>query len=192
MVYSNRVKLLAKKANERMRQFEKRNIASPAYKAAQARLEQLGVISKTAKGRRFSETGKFVDNNQMSHIESILNTFLGQKTSTIKGYKDYRSNVLEGAKKRYDLPALGLSDEEYLDIWEYLPEKEADRIFGSDDDVRIVSEVLQKQRTGELSSNYSVAELMGIIHDRRSTVKETLGKFGMTVSDLIKPLGKLQ
>ena len=192
MVYSDRVRKLAKRANERMRQFEKRNISSPAYKAAQARLEQMGVISKSAKGRRFSETGKFIDNNQLSHIESVLNAFLGQKTSTLRGYKDYRSNVLEGAKKRYDLPALGLSDEEYLDIWEYLPEKEADRIFGSDDDVRIVSEVLEKQRTGELTSNYSVAEIMEIIHDRRSTVKETLGRFGMKVSDLIKPLGKLQ
>ena len=128
----------------------------------------------------------------MAHIESILNQFLEQKTSKVRGYKEYIENVLEGAKQRYDFNALSITEDEYLEIWEYLPDNEADRIFGSDDDVLIVSEVLQKQKSGESANNYSVKEIMEIMHNRNATLKETLGNLGLSTSDYMRSLGKLE
>ena len=89
---------LAKQANQRMVRLEKAGIKSPAYEAAQAKLEMIGRSSKTAQGRRFSETGK-ATYNEYEQIKKILEEFIGQKTSTVKGANKYIDDVWQGAQK---------------------------------------------------------------------------------------------
>ena len=56
--YYSDLRTLAKRANQRMRELEKRDAQSPAYQAVQAKLEMLGKRASASKGRRFSESGR--------------------------------------------------------------------------------------------------------------------------------------
>ena len=192
MAYKSReIAKLAKAANMRMLRQERADIKSPAYQAVQARLEALGRRSDRATGRRFSETGSFANKNEAAQYEKLLREFLYEhKTSTIRGYKEYRSNVLAGAHEHFNFNELGITDDEYMEIWEALPDKYRDRIYGSDETVEIVSARIRKQRTWEDEDKISIKEMVDAIQ-ASGTIQEAYGALGLTYEDLSTSLGEL-
>ena len=96
-LYSNEFRKLAKAMNQRMVELERREYKAPAYKSVQAKLESLGISKKRAAGRRFPETGVFNSYNEYEAFQAAAQQFKEQKTSMIRGYKEYRKNVLKGA-----------------------------------------------------------------------------------------------
>ena len=150
-LYSNELRKLAKAMNQRMVELEKRGYKSPAYQSVQARLESIGRKSTTAKGRRFDESGYFANRNELQQIEAMLRRFKAQRTSTLRGYKSYRRDVLEGLQKRYGYKGSGITDDEMMDFWEAMPDDERERMYGSDETFMIVSKFLidKKQRKAE-------------------------------------------
>lgn len=150
-LYSNELRKLAKAMNQRMVELEKRGFKSPAYQSVQARHEALGRTAKTAQGRRFSESGYFANKNEAAQVEAILKRFKTQQTSTLKGYRRYRADVLEGLQKRYNYKQSGMTDDDMMDFWEAMPDDERDRMYGSDETFMIVSKFLidKKQRKAE-------------------------------------------
>lgn len=150
-LYSNELRKLAKAMNQRMVELEKRGFKSPAYQAVQARLEALGRTAKTAQGRRFSESGYFANKNEATQVEAILKRFKTQQTSTLKGYRRYRADVLEGLQKRYNYKQTGMTDDDMMEFWEAMPDDERDRMYGSDEAFMIVSKFMidKKQRKAE-------------------------------------------
>lgn len=189
-VQSRHVKTLAKRVNQRMRALESKGISSPAYRSAQATLEMLGVKG-TATGRRFSETGKFQSVAEMKQIEHILNRFLEQKTSTLRGYKSYKKDVIKGAEKHFGpLADLGISEDEYFEIWEELPDEEDARMYGSDEVVRIISEVKKKQGKTTQENAYTTPEIVERIQNARSA-KSAARSVGLTTEEFLNSLGDL-
>lgn len=150
-LYSNELRKLAKAMNQRMVELEKRGFKSPAYQSVQARLEALGRTARTAQGRRFSESGYFANKNEAAQVEAILKRFKTQQTSTLKGYRRYRADILEGLQKRYSYKQSGITDDEMMEFWEAMPDDERDRLYGSDETFMIVSKFLidKKQRKSE-------------------------------------------
>ena len=145
-LYSNELRKLAKAANQRMVELEKRGFNSPAYQSVQARLEALGRRAKTAQGRRFSESGTFKNRNEAAQIEATLRRFMQQETSKLSGYRKYRKDVLEGLERHYHYREQGLSDEDMMAFWEAMPDNERDRIYGSDETFLIVAKFLKDKK----------------------------------------------
>jgi len=206
-VYSNELRKLAKAANQRMLELEKRGFRAPAYQAIQARLVSLGrPVSKAASEKaqsvlqkqgkfdpeednpiklyRFSETGTFANKNEQAHVEKLLRDFLGQKTSKLKGYKQYRQDVLDGLDRNYGYRNLGLTDEDVLNFWESMPDDERDQIYGSDETFIIYAKYLIDLRTGKLEkrvneSAYTAKQIVNKINSSKS-VTEALKSLGIS------------
>ena len=109
----------AKVANQRLVRLERADKKSPAYLAVQAKLEILGREAGKTKGRRFSETGK-ATYNEYQALSKVLDEFIAQKTSTVKGYTDYVNEVWRGALKSenidVDLKKAGITKEQWLEM----------------------------------------------------------------------------
>ena len=142
----NELRLMQKKANERMRQLEIKGIKSPAYQAVQAKLELLGKQRKGDRGRRFSETGKGTYNERQMQ-KRFLREFLEADTSTLKGAKDYYDRVWETAQKNNKLADAGISRDQWFNFFENMPDKKRDRMFYSQQ-VKIFKAFMRKN--GEL------------------------------------------
>lgn len=211
--YSNRLRKMAKAANQRMLELEKRGFRAPAYQAIQARLASLGrPVSKAASEKaqsvltkqgkfdpeedspikvyRFSETGTFANKNEQAHIEKLLRDFLGQETSKLKGYKQYRQDVLDGLDQRYSYKAMGLSDEDILNFWEAMPDDEKDQLFGSDETFIIYAKYLVDLRAGKLErqvneSAYTAKQIVNKINSSKS-VTEALKSLGISQQGYMK------
>lgn len=142
------LRLMQKRANERMRQLEKQGIKSPAYQAIQAKLEILGRQTKGDRGRRFSETGR-ASYNEMEMQMRYLREFLEANTSTLTGAKDYYDRVWETAQKNADnnIAAAGITRDQWFEFFESLPDSKKDRMFYSQQ-VKIFTAVMKKN--GEL------------------------------------------
>ena len=166
-----------------MRQLEMRGIKSPAYLAVQAQLELLGKRTKGDRGRRFSETGK-ATYAEMEILNKILSEFLEQKTSTIKGAKEYERNVWETANKNNKLSEVGISKDEWLDFWASMPDRK-DRLFGSDEYVTILRTYIDKKATGQLEDEQkmTVEEIAEKIKEK-DTLKAAWGAIGLTSSEI--------
>ena len=205
-LYSNELRQLAKAMNQRMVELEKRGFKSPAYQSAQARLEALGRTAKTAQGRRFSETGYFANKNEAAQVEAILKRFKYQDTSTLKGYRKYRKDVLEGLNKRYNYKDRGLSDDDMMDFWEAMPDDERERMYGSDETFMIVSKFLidkrkrqseklpgkgmtkeEKQEAKRLQQldTYSMREIIDLINSQKSLV-DALDALGISTREYME------
>lgn len=206
-LYSNSLRKLAKAANQRMLELEKRGFRSPAYQAVQSRLVTLGrPVSKAASEKaqnvlikqgkfdpeedspikvyRFSETGTFANKNEQAHIEKLLRDFLGQETSKLKGYRKYRQDVLDGLDRRYGYRAMGLTDDDVLNFWEAMPDDEKDQLFGSDETFIIYSKYLIDQRAGKLEkrvneSAYTPKQIINKINSSKS-VTQALKSLGIS------------
>ena len=140
------LRLMQKKANERMRQLEIQGIKSPAYQAVQAKLEILGKRRKGDRGRRFSETGKGTYNEKELQ-KRILREFLEAETSTLKGAKSYYDTVWESAQKNNNLDAAGITRDQWFSFFENMPDNKKDRMFYSQQ-VKIFKAFMRKN--GEL------------------------------------------
>ena len=186
-VFDNDLRLMAKKANERMRQLEKQGINSPAYQAVQARLEQLGRHTDSAQGRRFSESGKGT-RNEILQQKKALSDFLNQQTSTLSGAKKYRKDVLASADKNYNYKEAGLTDSDWMDIWENIDDYE-DIPYGSDQIIAIVETYTEKQnsKNKKTAQKYqkNISEIIDTIQSAKN-FQDALKKLNLTISDIQK------
>lgn len=158
--YDAEYRLMAKAANQRLREFEKRGMTTPAQLEAYARLSLQG------REKRFSETGKAADQAVMEREKEYLRKFLYEKeTSTLSGYKEYRREILETSEERYNYSDYGLSDEDWLSIWENLPDNE--RRYGSEQYIAIVQLAMQKKKSkkpldiGKLVQKFNAGKTYG-------------------------------
>lgn len=183
-VYSNELRKLAKSMNQRMLELEKRGIQSPAYQAVQARLAAIGRPENKKGMRRFSETGKFKNRNEMAQYKAILERFKEQETSKVSGYKKYRKRVLEGLQNRYDYKSMGLSDDDIMDFWEAMPDDERDRIYGSDETFMIVAAYTRDVKAGRISNDnaLSMKEIVERINSSKS-LTQALEKLGIKMQN---------
>ena len=176
------LRLKEKAANERMRQLEKAGIKSPAYQAAQAKLEILGKTTKGNRGRRFSETGK-ATYNEMEILDKILNEFLyEQTTSTVKGAKEYEDDVWNSANQNNKLDEAGITRKEWLDFWASMPDKK-ERLYGSTQIVAIVRAYSMKNGQLEDENKMSMQEIADEIQASKN-LKSAYASLGLSYKDV--------
>ena len=179
-VYSNELRKLAKAVNQRMLELEKRGMNSPAYQSIQARLAAMGRPENKKGVRRFSETGKFKNKNEMAQYRAMLERFKEQETSKLLGYRQYRKRVLEGLQERYDYESMGLSDDDVMAFWEAMPDNERDRIYGSDETFIIVAAYIRNVKAGKIQNDnaLSMQEIVERINSSKS-LTQALQKLGI-------------
>lgn len=182
--YDAEIRRLAKRANQRMVEMESRNMKSPAYKAVQSVLEMLGRRSDKAGGRRFSETGKGTE-NELRQIRSELEKFLNQKTSTVSGYKKYRKEVYKGADKEYKLKEAGITQEQFEELWNELPDKEQDRMYYAEYYIQIMETYEMKVKSGEIKKEnaLTITDMIRILEGSTS-LKDALTQLGISAQDI--------
>lgn len=165
--FSNELRLKEKAANERMRQLEKQGLNSPAYQSVQAQLEILGKQTKGNRGRRFSETGK-ATYNEAELLNKILDNFLyEQSTSTVKGAKEYQSDVWESANENNKLSEAGISKDDWLHFWESMPDKK-ERMYGSSQIVAMVRAYSMKNNKLDDQDKMTVEEIADEIQNSKN------------------------
>lgn len=196
MLYSNELRKLAKAMNQRMVELEKRGFKSPAYQSVQARLEALGRIAKTAQGRRFSESGYFANKNEAAQVEAILKRFKHQETSSLKGYRKYRKDVLKGLQERYNYKQSGITDDEMMEFWEAMPDDERERMYGSDETFMIVMKFLIDRKQGKIKkvnlNDYTMQEIVDTIQKQKS-LTDALKALGIDTREYMDfKAGKIQ
>lgn len=176
------LRTLQKRANQRIVRLEQADIESPAYRAVQAQLEMLGRSSKTAAGRRFSETGK-ATYNEYEMQKRILEKFLSQTTSTTGGAKRSIEKSFESASEQYGLEDLGITQKEWADFWQNFPSNKKDRMF-YDQAVKIFKSVIRKQGQPDFDENeMTPAEIAQAIQESK-TLSEVYDKVGVTWEDV--------
>ena len=185
------LKKLAKVANQRMRELERRGTSSPAYESVQATLEAMGVKKGKATGRRFSETGK-ATYNQREAMKKALKKFVGAKTSKITGIRELQENIWNTADQNNALSAKGITKDQYFDIWKNLPDKKKDRIFGSQVYINIVSAAMKKNGRKKEENRLSVEEIVKAVEASKD-YKSALKAVGLSYSDVkrVRVLGEL-
>ena len=180
--YYKELRLKEKAANERMRQLEKAGIKSPAYLAAQAKLEVLGKTTKGGRGRRFSESGK-ATYNEMEILNKILNEFLyEQETSTLKGARQYEEDVWNTANKNGKLSDVGISRDDWLEFWKSMPDKK-ERLYGSSQLVAMMRAYAKKNGELEDMDKMSMQEIAEEIQASKN-LKDAYKKLGITSSEV--------
>lgn len=182
IIFNSKIKKLAKRANERIRQLERKAPGSSALKTVQARLQMMGKRSNGTIGRRFSETGKGT-RNELKQLEKELNNFLEMETSTVKGYRKYRKNIFETANKRYNLKDNGINFDDYMEIWESLPESEKDRMYGSETIINMVIAATKKNGKVKEENDLSIEEIIERIQNSKS-VSDAYKSIGITYKDI--------
>ena len=189
--YNAKIKRLAKRANQRMVEMEKHGYKSPAYKAVQASLEMMGRRSNKATGRRFSETGKGTENELRQQLAE-LQRFLGSKTSTVTGYKQYRKDVYEGADKEYNLKGAGISQDDFEYLWEELPDKEQDRKYYAAFYIEVLEAYEMKVKSGEIKeeNRLNITDMLRILEGSKD-LKSALKEIGLKISDITKNRNRL-
>ena len=86
-------------------------------------------------------------------------------TSTVSGYKEYRKNILSSSEEKYNYKNYGLSDDDWLSIWENLPDSE--RRYGSEQYIAIVQLAMQKKKSkkpldiGKLVQRFNAGKTYG-------------------------------
>ena len=180
--YYKELRLKEKAANERMRQLEKAGIKSPAYLAAQAKLEVLGKTTKGGRGRRFSESGK-ATYNEMEILNKILNEFLyEQETSTLKGARQYEEDVWNTANKNGKLSDVGISRDDWLEFWKSMPDKK-ERLYGSSQLVAMMRAYTKKNGELEDMDKMTMQEIAEEIQASKN-LKDAYKKLGITSSEV--------
>ena len=159
----------AKVANQRLVRLERADKKSPAYLAVQAKLEILGREAGKTKGRRFSETGK-ATYNEYQALSKVLDEFIAQKTSTVKGDTDYVNEVWRGALKSenidVDLKKAGITKEQWFEMWSALPDKKY-RTFDSSEYIEALA--LYNVKGGKVSGEViSVSDMIKQFEDNQN------------------------
>lgn len=161
--YDAEYRRLAKAANQRFREFEKRGMTTPAMLNAKAHIS----MTRGIKGEhaRFSETGKAADAAALEREKEFIRKFMEMETSTVSGYKQYREEILSASEEKYNYKDYGLSDDDWLSIWENLPDSE--RRYGSEQYIAIVQLAMQKKRSkkpldiGKLVQKFNAGKTYG-------------------------------
>lgn len=182
------LKRLAKVANQRMVELERRGIKSPAYNAVQGKLEILGRRGTDKRGRRFSETGK-ATYNEYEYIKKQLNEFINAQTSTIRGAKKWEEDVWQGAlksNKKLFLQGSGITKDDWLEFWQNMPAKQKDRTFGSETIVEMLRTYTIKQNGEEIDEQrMSIKEIAEAIQNAKNT-KAAHKALGINYKDIKK------
>ncbi len=173
MAYSQTVRTLAKRANQRLVRMERAGIKSPAYRAAQAQLEMMG------RGKRFSETGKGTP-EALAAQERVLRRFLEQQTSTVTGAKEWKRNILEGFDRKYPAAKDVLTDDEKVEFLENVPDEPP---YGSDITVQMVVTAVGKAK--ESDQAYSITDILKTL-DRSKDLKSAMTSLGINWEDVDK------
>ena len=176
------LKAMAKRANQRMVELERRGLNTGAYNKVQGYLEMMGAKKKKATGRRFSETGK-ATYNEYQTMKKFLSRFLEAKTSTVTGTKKFYDKVWQTANERMNLVERGITKDEYMKIWETLPDDNRDRVYGSDTIINIVSTTLNKGTKKKNGEALTVEEIVTKIQNS-SRVKDAYKSLGITYKDI--------
>lgn len=174
----------AKRANQRLVRLEQMDVNSPAYQAAQAKLEILGRQRAGDRGRRFSETGK-ATYNEMQILNKVLDEFLGMETSTQKGAADWINDVWQGAldsDKGLKIKEAGITKEQWLDFWSNMPSNKKDRMLASEQIVKMLRTYTYKQGQLEDGDTMSMQEIAEAISSADS-VSEGYKNLGMTYQE---------
>lgn len=116
------VKKAAKAANTRLRTLEKKGLAdkAPAYKSISGILKM--------ERPRFKESTAKMTKEELSKEFLKLREFMGMKTSTMTGYKDWNENKVQAAR---DMGFTGTPEELAYLFNRYMTEKN-EALFGSD------------------------------------------------------------
>lgn len=177
----NELRLLAKAANQRMRELERIDINSPAYQAAQAKLEILGKRKVGDKGRRFSETGKGTYNEREIQ-KRIIKEFLKAKTSTTSGAKSFYDKSWNTANERMNLEEAGISREQWFEFWENMPQKQKDRMYYSNQ-VKIFKAVMRKHGEEVDEGKIKIEDIVNAIQEEK-TLSEVYSKLGVSLMEV--------
>ena len=180
--YYKDLKAMAKRANQRMVELEHRGLKAGAYNRVQGYLEMMGKKSKRETGRRFSETGK-ATYNEYQTLKKFLSRFLESKTSTVRGTKSFYDKVWRTANERMNLAERGITKDEYMEIWENLPDDNRDRVFGSDTIISMVTTALNKGGKKKTGEALTVSEIVEKIQNA-SNVKDAYRSIGITYKDV--------
>ena len=177
------LRTLAKRANQRMVELEKRGMKTPAYEATQAILEMAGNKVRGRGGRRFSETGK-ATYNEYELMKKFVNRFLNAKTSTVTGTNKFYDDVWEGAKRDLHIENYGITKKQYMEIWENLPKKKKDRLYGSGTIIKMVSTVIRKK--GEAPQDENRVDIKEIIDEIQASenTKDAYKRLGIDYKDM--------
>lgn len=145
--YSN----LAKKANQRLRQLEKSQLNTPAYKWV-LRQGQKGInyIGKTSKGQvkfRTDITKLSQNKSQFNAYIKALDSFLNAKTSSITQVK---AMLNESRKTFNDRFNMNLSQQEYLDMWSSSAIQSAMGLYGSTQVLDIIKKAPDNMSLSEI------------------------------------------
>ena len=177
------LKRKAKVANQRLVRLEKADKKSPAYLAVQAKLEILGRAAGKSKGRRFSETGR-ATYNEYQALSKVLDEFISQKTSTVKGYSEYVDAVWAGALKSenisIDLEKAGITKEQWFEMWSSLPDKNK-RTFDSSEYIEALA--LYNVRGGKVKGKAISVSKMIEEFNNADTMKNAYKAAGITAHD---------
>ena len=189
---SAEVRRLAKRANQRMVELERHDLNTPAYKAAQATLEMMGRKSASAKGRRFSETGKGTY-NELEQQKAELEKFLGHETSTVRGFKAMQDRIYETADKDGSLTASGISKDDYFELFDEMPDKVSDRLYYATFYVQVLQTYQMKIKEGGIvdengkviteENALSITDMVRILQGT-SNLKSALSEIGISVEDI--------
>ena len=180
-VYDDEYRKLAKRMNQRMVEAEHRGITTPGIKAMQGALDTLG-------RKRFSETGKAASQEELDFMKAQLKRFEAMDTTTVSGYKEYRESIIKTAREKYDLDELGISDDDYLSIWENLPDDKAQRAYGSDVYIAVTRAVVRKY--GEDMPD-DIASIIGTL-ESADNYKDALKQIGISSRAVNKELRMLK
>lgn len=188
------LRLMQKRANQAMLRLKRLGINSPAYQAVQARLEMLGQPITKEGYRRFSETGK-ATYNEYEMQKKILKDFLGMKTRTQSGAKQWLENVWEGALKSdkdLKLKEAGITRDQWLEFWASMPGKHQDRMFGSDVIVKMLRTYSFKNKQLKDEDKLSMSEIAEAIQNSQN-VKSAYKSLGISYKDVreVNSLGAL-
>ena len=179
--YDADYKRMAKAANERIRQFEKRDMYSPAVLKVKAQLTMSG-------RRRFTETGKAASKEAAEAEKRILKQFLEKdKTGTVKGYKEYRQDILKTAEEKYDLAGSGVTKDQYLEMWASLDDDKSKRAFGSDVYIAILKTATKKYGADNMPDIKQMVEKM----ESAKSYKGALKAIGLKPSEVNRTLREM-
>ena len=190
-VYDSELRKLAKRANQRMVRLEKAGLNTPAYLQAQAILEMMGRKSATAKGRRFSETGTGTV-NEIRQQKAALERFLNARTSTVSGTESMKKEIYNTANKNYNLEEAGISEEDYFELWENLPD-EAERKYYAAYYIEVLEAYQMKLDEGEIKreNELSITDMLRMMEGSKN-YKEALASIGLSVQDVKRTRKKLE
>ena len=170
--YDDEYRKLAKRLNQRLVRGEQTGMNSPGIKSMKGILDTLG-------RKRFSETGKAASKEELEFMKKQLKRLEKEETTTTTGYKEYRNRVLDKAREKFGLEELGVSDEEYLDIWENLADDKSKRIYGSDIYIAVVKAV---KRKGGGDVPIDSKQITEILENEANKLRNSKGKLSKAAS----------